>query len=203
MLLDLYALSCLGNEFSFLCSCRICILANNLVRSLASLSNFEHGVLTVDTFSFAVLAEVVVVANRAHVPDTNNGGYFATITNNGGMLLLLLFDALLLEVIIEESAELAGTVVSDLFAHKLTHLFQALGAENASAIAFSAWKAFLVDLRATALETINLFFNGFLSRFFTVGHQDLAVSICVDLVDHSTVSLVGKIHGRETVTTDI
>ena len=159
--------------------------------------------LTVDSFSFAVLAEVVVVANRAHVPDANNGGYFATITNNGGMLLLLLFDALLLEVIIEESAELAGTVVSDLFAHKLTHLFQALGAENASAIAFSAWKAFLVDLRATALETINLFFNGFLSRFFTVGNQDLAVSICVDLVDHSTVSLVGKIYGRETVTTNI
>jgi hypothetical protein len=119
------------------------------------------------------------------------------------VLLLLLLGTLLLKVVIEESAELAGAVVSDLFPHKLAHLFETLCAENASAVAFAAWKAFLVDLRTAALETINLFFNSFLSGFFTVGHQDLAMSIGVCLVDHSTVSLVGKIDGWKTVAADI
>lgn len=192
----------LGNELSSVCRGRICVLANNLVRSLVSLSNLEHGVLAVDSLSFAVLAEVVVVANRTHVTDANNGGHFATIAHNSCVLLPLLFGALLLKVAIEESAELAGAVVGDLFAHKLTHLFQTLGAENAGSIAFAAWKTFLVDLGPAALKAINLLFNGFLPRLFAVGDQDLAVSVCVDLVDHSTVSLVGKIHGRETVTTD-
>jgi len=119
------------------------------------------------------------------------------------VLLLLLLGTLLLKVVIEESAELAGAVVSDLFPHKLAHLFETLCAENASAITFAAWKAFLVDLRTAALETINLFFNSFLSGFFAVWHQDLAVSIGVCLVDHSTVSLVSKIDGRKTVTADV
>ncbi len=61
--LCLNAFSCYRDEVSSLGSGSVCILADNLVGSLASLSNFEHGVLAVDSLSLTVLAEVVIVAS--------------------------------------------------------------------------------------------------------------------------------------------
>lgn len=61
--LSLDAFSCLGDELSSLGSGSVCVLADNLVGSLTSLSNFEHGVLAVDSLSLTVLAEVVIVAS--------------------------------------------------------------------------------------------------------------------------------------------
>ena len=117
------------------------------------------------------------------------------------MQLLLLFVEPFFQIIVEQSAELDSTVFSDLFAHNLAHLFKTLRAEDAGSVAFAAGKALLVYLRTAALETINLFFNGFLSRFLAVRHQNLAVGICIDLVNDGTVGLIGKSDSGLSVTT--
>jgi len=167
--LSLDFLSRLGNEISSL-RCARAILADQLVGGLARFSDFEHGMLVVDALCLTVLAKVEIVAHRAHVTDANNWGHSTSITNNAGVHLLCLFGAFLLKVVIEESAELASAILSDLFAHEFAHLFEALCAENARAVAFAARKTFLVDFGATAFKAINLFFHGFLRRIFAVGY---------------------------------
>jgi hypothetical protein len=72
------------------------VLADKLQRILGGMTDLQKWVVGVDAGLFAVLAKVLVVADRAHVADTTNRELLAAIAldaiEDSVFLVLLLFD---------------------------------------------------------------------------------------------------------------
>lgn len=79
-----------------------------------------------DSGAFAVLAEIVVGAHRAHESDALDGGHLTAVADDvlkdGVLLLLLLLD----KVVMEHFLELSGAEILDLFADHLDDFNDAL-----------------------------------------------------------------------------
>jgi hypothetical protein len=60
----------------------VLVLADKFGRSLVSLSYLKHGVVHVDTSLLAVLAKIVVAANRTHESNATDWAHLATVTDN-------------------------------------------------------------------------------------------------------------------------
>jgi len=78
----------------FLGSLDVSVLADELVRSLAGISDLEHGVLSVDSFALTCRTEVVVRADRTLVADSLNCLSFTAIADVIFVLNLGLLGAL-------------------------------------------------------------------------------------------------------------
>lgn len=154
--------------------------------------------LAVDSFCLAILAEVKIMTDWAHITNANNWAYVATVTNKL-VWLFCLFNLLFLEIIIEKSSKLSGAVFSDFLTNHLAYFLQSFGAKNACSIALSARQTIFIDLSAATLKAIYLLLHCFFVSFFAVGNQNLAVSISVDLVNNRLISLVNELDGWNSI----
>lgn len=122
---------------------------------LINFSDLEHGVLHVDSFSFTLLAKIVIIALRTQISNANNWLTIAGIARVSMVNLIFLGCKFLLHVLFVERPELVGTVEFNLFSHCFYDVAVALEVELAGAVALTARKALIVYLGPLALETIN------------------------------------------------
>lgn len=122
---------------------------------MGNFPNLEESVLTVDSFSFARGAKVIVSTLRALVADTSDWGQIAPVAYDTLMDFLRFSNFLLLltvslhEVLVDHSL--------DLFFGFFKHLIHATKAVTASLLALAAGFVFLwVDLCTFALEAFDV-----------------------------------------------
>jgi len=91
----------------------VLVLANELGWGEFGLSNFEHGVASMDSVAFTVLANVVIRADGAHVADSLDWCHLTAIANKVLMEHVGLFNALPLEEVLEHVLECLVTVFTN------------------------------------------------------------------------------------------
>jgi hypothetical protein len=86
----------LSNHFSC-CgrSLNVVVLANDLLRGVSGISDFEHGVLSMDSLGLTSGAKIEVMTDRALVPDANDAVSLTAVADVSGMDVLGLFNVLL------------------------------------------------------------------------------------------------------------
>jgi len=108
--------------------------------------------MLVDAGLLALLAEIVVGANRAHVAHTRDRLNVAAIARgfgeNGVLLLLLSLD----DVVSEHLLELSAAVLLHFISDNLDDLKDLLGRDDSGAVALAARQTLPVHLGPKALE---------------------------------------------------
>lgn len=87
------------------------VLADKLGRGLGAFSDLEKRVLRMNSILLTILAEVIIMTDRAHVADTYNRTNLTTIASDAFMPSVILLDLLVIQVVCEHGAETVVTVL--------------------------------------------------------------------------------------------
>ena len=113
-------------------------LADQLFGGLGWLADLEKRVLSVDTVLLALLAEVRVRADGAHVANADDRVSLAAIADDSFVAGLLLLGRLVIKIVDEHLAEAGVAVILNFLANDLGDSRELLGYEGASSIALAA-----------------------------------------------------------------
>lgn len=155
---------------------------------MARFADLEKWVLGVHSILLAVLAEVGIGANAAHVADTNDGVGIAAVADNILMANLLLLLVLVLEVVNEHLTEAVVAVLLNFLANYGGDGGELLADESACAVALAAREASLVHLSAVALDAGDFFEVG--GVVIVGGHQKVTSHVGLLHLDFHLTGLV-------------
>lgn len=124
---------------------QIVILAHDASRSLLGLSDLEHRVLLMNAFSLTVLANVIVVIDRAHVANAPNRSHFTAIANIGFVDFRVLSLLTRSHILVKDALEVALSlqVGVNLLANRIYNLLGEAGKETCAFTLFTSTTLFV------------------------------------------------------------
>ena len=136
--------------------------------SLLRLSYLQHGILAIQTFSFAVLTQIVVVSNRTCESHTFDWCCPTSVTNNAVVTLSLLAGTFDTKIFAEKTLKSRVTEVSNFLFDKFNNLVKSFHSIDAWSTALLAWSSLFVFLGSVTFEASHLVFNALFTNKFTV-----------------------------------